>query len=180
MLSQVVLAVTGHDLGAFLAAEVFEPLGLDMVMDPIAVIEDKAVSYERVEMASGRSPTVAGSRLGAGAIQTTPSQLVAWAAQYWEPTIGAPTIDAERFEAAVDAARGMRYGAGIIELRCRRKVGRMLTHDGALGRVRHHIRRSPRHTTSPSPSPARGPTRCERLLRHQLDIDLLTAWIGSN
>ena len=36
LLSQVVLAVTGEDLGAFLAAEVFEPLGLDMVMDPIA------------------------------------------------------------------------------------------------------------------------------------------------
>ena len=39
LLSQVVLAVTGDDLATFLAAEVFEPLGLDMVMDPIAAID---------------------------------------------------------------------------------------------------------------------------------------------
>ena len=102
LLSQVVLAVTGDDLGAFLAAEVFEPLGLDMVMDPIAAIEEKAVSYQD----AGGKWQVADSRweptIGAGSIQTTPSQLVAWAAQYWAPTIGAPTINAERFEAAVD------------------------------------------------------------------------------
>ena len=98
LLSQVVLAVTGQDLGAFLTDEVFAPLGLDMVMDPILTIEDKAVSYERAggewEVADTRwEPTI-----GAGSVQTTPSQLVAWAAQYWEPTIGAATINTERFD----------------------------------------------------------------------------------
>ena len=133
LLSQVVVAVTGDDLGAFLATEVFVPLGLDMVMDPIAAIEDKAVSYQRVggewQVADVRwEPTI-----GAGSIQTTPSQLVAWAAQYWEPTIGATTIDAERFEAAVDAGQGMRYGAGMFEGNIGGDVGRILAHTGRWG-----------------------------------------------
>ena len=140
-MSQVVLAVTGHDLSAFLTVEVFEPLGLDMVMDPIAAIEDKAVSYQD----AGGKWQVADSRweptIGAGAIETTPSQLVAWAAQYWEPTVGAPTINAERFEAAVDVPvapnvdvdESMRYGAGIFEGDVGGDVGRVLSHRGYWG-----------------------------------------------
>ena len=41
---------------------------------------------------------------------------------------------------------GTRYGAGIIELDVG-EVGRMLTHDGALGRVRHHVLGRPRTPT---------------------------------
>ena len=101
------------------------------------------MSYKR----AGGKWQVADSRweptIGAGSIQTTPSQLVAWAAQYWEPTIGAPTINAERFDGAVDTrprrCRGMRYGAGIYEI----DVGgarRPGAHSRRpLGRVRHRL-----------------------------------------
>lgn len=179
LLSQVVLAVTGDDLSAFLTAEVFEPLGLDMVMDPIAAIEDKAASYQD----AGGKWKVADSRweptIGAGAIQTTPSQLVAWAAQYWEPTIGTPTINAERSEATVDTTRGMRYGAGMFELDVEGDVGRMLTHDGQWGGFVTVFSVAPAHrvavaVTCTSPSAWRG-------LSRTLDPgDLLAPWIGSN
>jgi CubicO group peptidase (beta-lactamase class C family) len=47
LLGQIVLAVTGDDLGAFLAKEVFAPLGMDAVMDPVKTIPSKAKSYGR-------------------------------------------------------------------------------------------------------------------------------------
>jgi CubicO group peptidase (beta-lactamase class C family) len=179
LLSQVVSAVTGHDLGAFLAAEVFEPLGLDMVMDPIAVIEDKAVSYERDDDGVWQVVDSRWEQIGAGGIQTTPSQLVAWAAQYWEPTIGAPTIDAERFDSAANEASGTRYGAGIIEFSAGGKVGRMLTHDGGWGGFVTTFSVAPTHHLAVAVTCTRADW-LDRLTGNQLDIELLTAWIGSN
>ena len=180
LLSQVVLAVTGEDLGAFLAAEVFEPLGLDMVMDPIAAIEDKAVSYQQVagdwQVADSHwEPTI-----GAGGIQTTPSQLVAWAAQYWEPTIGAPTIDVERLDSSVDTPLGMRYDAGIFDGTFGDGIGRMLTHDGHWDGFFTVFSVAPAHhiavaVTCSSPN-AEGRLR----QRRTIDRDLLASWIGSS
>jgi CubicO group peptidase (beta-lactamase class C family) len=179
LLSQVVLAVTGQDLGAFLAAEVFGPLGLDMVMDPIAAIEEKAVSYEQV----GGEWQVADSRwlptIGAGSIQTTPSQLVEWAAQYWEPTIGATTINAERFEGAVDTPEG-KYGAGIVEADIGGDVGRMLTHNGHWGGFFTVLSVAPDHRVAVAVS-CTSPNAIGRLRHHRtFDRDLLASWIGSN
>jgi CubicO group peptidase (beta-lactamase class C family) len=179
LLSQVVLAVTGDDLGAFLATEVFEPLGLDMVMDPVAAIENKAVSYQRVgdEWQVADIPWV--PTIGAGAIQTTPSQVVAWASQYWDPTIGAPTIDAERFEGAVDAGQGMQYGAGIFEGDLGGDVGRILTHTGRWGGFFTRFFLAPAHHVAVAVS-CTSPTAIGRLLhRNTLERDLLTTWIDS-
>jgi CubicO group peptidase (beta-lactamase class C family) len=179
LLSQIVLAVTGDDLGAFLAAEVFAPLGLDMVLDPIAAIEDKAVSYEQV----GGKWQVADSRweptIGAGSIQTTPSQLVEWAAQYWEPTIGATTINAERFDAAVDTGQA-KYGAGIVEFYVGGDVGRMLSHDGQWGGFVTRFSVAPAHRVAVAVT-CTSPTAFGRLRhRRTFDRDLLAAWIGSD
>lgn len=182
----MVLAVTGDDLGAFLAAEVFEPLALDMVMDPIAAIQDKAVSYKQ----AGGKWKVADSRwevtIGSGAIQTTPSQLVAWAAQYWEPTIGAPTINAERFEDAVDAPvdanveveGGIRYGAGMVEADLGGDIGRVVSSNGYWEGFVTVFSVAPSHrvavaVTCTSPS-------AWRRLPSTLDVDLLAAWIGTD
>ena len=104
-----------------------------MVMDPLATIENKAVSYERVDGAWQPWENRWEPNIGAGAIQTTPSQLVVWAAQYWEPTIGAATINAERLDGAVDAAGGDACGAGIIERDVGGSVGRVFGHGGPLG-----------------------------------------------
>lgn len=132
LLGQVVLARSGRDLGTFLADEVFRPLGLAMVMAPAVPIPGKAVSYT----GEGAARTVADSpweQLGDGGVQTTPSQLVRWASQYWAPTIGGTGIAAARFDRAADVPElGGRYGAGIFEREVP-GVGRVLTHSGGWG-----------------------------------------------
>ncbi len=181
LLSQVVQAVTGDDLPTFLATEVFEPLGLDMVMDPMAAIDGKAVSYKQVagqwQIADGHwEPTI-----GAGAIQTTPSQLVEWAAQYWEPTIGASTINAERFDTAVDSHQGGlfdEYGAGMYESDMGSDIGRVILHNGAWAGFGTSFYVAPAHHIALAVS-CNSPTAGGRLGR-TLERDLLTAWIGSN
>lgn len=132
LLGQVVLAVTGAPLGEFLRTEVFEPLGLAMVMDPAAQLPGKATSYE----GTGADRSVADSRweqLGDGGIQTTPSELVKWATQYWAPTVGDAGITAARLDDAVDIGDpddpGARYGAGI-EIDHAEGIGTTLSHSG--------------------------------------------------
>jgi CubicO group peptidase (beta-lactamase class C family) len=134
LLGQVVLNVTGEDLGTFLAREVFGPLGLRAVMDPTAKIAEKATSYGD---ASG-SWQVADSpwtQLGDGGVQTTPSELVHWASQYWAPTIGGPDINAVRFDDAVpvdaQAASGSKSGFGMFESEL--DGHRVLSHSGGWG-----------------------------------------------
>ena len=181
LLSQVVQAVTGDDLPMFLTTEVFAPLGLDMVMDPMAAIDGKAVSYKRVagqwQIADGHwEPTI-----GAGSIQTTPSQLVEWAAQYWEPTIGASTINAERFDTAVDTHQGGvfdAYGAGMYETDMGSDIGRVILHNGAWAGFGTSFYVAPAHRVALAVS-CNSPTAGGRLGR-TLERDLLTAWIGSN
>eukprot|EP01041_Mallomonas_annulata_P015198 gene15198-32199_t len=132
LMGQIVLAVTGDDLGTFLADEVFEPLDLDMVMDPTAAIAEKATSYD----GEGDGRFVADSlwqQLGDGAIQTTPTQLVRWASEYWSPELGL-TIDDRLDQApAPDGLPGDGvYGAGIFALDDD-ELGRVLRHSGGWG-----------------------------------------------
>jgi CubicO group peptidase (beta-lactamase class C family) len=116
LLGQVVLAVTGQSLGDFLAAEVFEPLGLDALMDPVAEIPAKATSYEwdgdeedYVVADSGWEQT------GDGGIQTTPSELVRWAPELHAPTVvGEEALVAARLEDVAETDEGDAYGGGII------------------------------------------------------------------
>jgi CubicO group peptidase (beta-lactamase class C family) len=134
LLAQVVLNVTGDDLGTFLSSEVFAPLDLRAVMDPTAAIAEKATSYGD----AGGKWQVADSpwtQLGDGGVQTTPSELVHWASQYWAPTIGGPDINAVRFDDAVEVdpeeASAPRYGFGMIEFDLDGR--RVLSHSGGWG-----------------------------------------------
>jgi CubicO group peptidase (beta-lactamase class C family) len=134
LLGQVVLNVTGEDLGTFLARQVFEPLDLQAVMDPTAKIVEKATSYGD----AGGTWQVADSpwtQLGDGGVQTTPTELVHWASQYWAPTIGSPDINALRFDDAVpvdaQAASVSKYGFGMGEFQL--DGHRVLSHSGGWG-----------------------------------------------
>ncbi len=128
LLAQVVFAVTGRDVGNYLRREVFEPLKLDAEMEPNTTDPRKATSYAR----KGGRWVVADSlweQLGDGGVQTTPTQLVRWATQYWKPTIGGPGLLRDRTRGAVLIGERPteRYGAGIFTRR-----------DPALGRVLGH------------------------------------------
>jgi len=181
LLGQVVQAVTGEDLPTFLTTEVFEPLGLEMVMDPMTEIDGKAVSYSGVagqwQIADVRwEPTI-----GAGSIQTTPSELVEWASQYWEPTIGASTINGERFDTAIDTHQSGRsgvYSAGMFETDMGSDIGRVIWHPGGWGGFRTLFSVAPAHRLAIAVS-CNSPTSFAKL-RTTLDRDLFTAWIGNN
>lgn len=132
LMGQIVLRLTGKNLGRFLADEVFTPLGLAMKMDPLASIPGKAMSYTGKDAARQVADSL-WEQLGDGGIQTTPTELVKWASQYWAPTVGGSDINVRRLEQSVeDSQLGGRYGAGILE----RQVdgtGRVLAHSGGWG-----------------------------------------------
>jgi CubicO group peptidase (beta-lactamase class C family) len=132
LLAQVVKSVTGLTLKEYLASEVFGPLGLKAVMDTGARIPEKAVSYGREGDQWVIDEPAAGSTSGLegpGGVQTTPSELVRWAAQYWDPTIGGAGLLAARTERPVDMIPGWRYGAGIM-IGTRNDGGPVLIHGG--------------------------------------------------
>jgi len=132
LLAQVVESVTGLTLKEYLASEVFGPLGLKAVMDTAARIPEKAVSYGREGDQWVIDEPAAGSTSGLegpGGVQTTPSELVRWAAQYWDPTIGGAELLAARTEGPVDMIPGWRYGAGIM-IGTRNDGGPVLIHGG--------------------------------------------------
>ncbi|WP_231748826.1 serine hydrolase domain-containing protein [Mycobacterium sp. M26] len=114
LLGVVVEAVSGTSLADFLSAEVFTPLGLDMVLDPAKRVPTLAVSYTWED----GSYTVARSaweQTGDGSIQTTPGQLVIWGDNYRTGAVGGPELLAAQVDGAVETGEetGERYGAGI-------------------------------------------------------------------
>lgn len=126
LLAEVVQAVTGQMLPDYLRQEVFDPLGLEMEMDPVGRIPGKAVSYQ-----GAPSFTVADSKweqIGDGAIQTTPSQLVLWADNYRTGKLGGASVLKARLADAVLTPDDSRYGAGIFEL-----TDGSLSHGGQWG-----------------------------------------------
>ena len=105
--------VAGIPLPRFLQTRVFRPAGIAAVMDPVGAVPQKARSYRR----GGAGWELADStweQVGDGAIQTTPTQLVKWATQYWAPTVGSAAVHRARLDGAVPAGPPFGdYGAGI-------------------------------------------------------------------
>ncbi|WP_442931405.1 serine hydrolase domain-containing protein [Mycolicibacterium sp. 120320] len=115
LLAEVVAKTSGVPLPQFLSTEVFQPLGLAMVMDPVGKVPLKAVSYE-----PGPSGlTIADSlweQVGDGAIQTTPSELVRWADNYRTGSVGGEQLLTAQLADSVETdIPGARYAAGIKE-----------------------------------------------------------------
>ncbi|ORX01993.1 hypothetical protein AWC29_22230 [Mycobacterium triplex] len=127
LLGEIVHRVSGQPLPQFLSAEIFGPLGLGMVLDPVGEVPHKAVSY-----AGGsegyRMTTSAWEQVGDGAVQASPSQLVRWGDNYRTGRVGGPKLLEEQLAGAVEIGPGVpvRYGAGIYI-----KADGTLDHDGA-------------------------------------------------
>ena len=119
--------MSGKPLPQLLTAEIFRPLGLAMVLDPVGHTSHKAVSYTK---ANGEYQ-VADSlweQIGDGGIQTTPSQLVHWADNYRTGAVGGQKLLDDQLAGAVETEPGGadRYGAGIYLM-----ANGTLDHDGA-------------------------------------------------
>jgi CubicO group peptidase (beta-lactamase class C family) len=116
LLAEIAHTVSGKPLPELLRSNVFEPLHLDMTMDPLAQGPLTAISYTKDP--AGDQWFVADSdwaQLGDGSIQTTPSQLVRWADNYRTGAVGGAQLLCDQTEAAVETEPGAgRYGAGIF------------------------------------------------------------------
>ena len=118
LLAQIVQQVSGQPLPAFLSAEIFQPLDLAMVLDPIPV-PGKALAYAYdKDTHEYNEPAAAWLQIGDGAIQTTPSQLVRWADNYRTGKVGGQRLLEAQLAGAVptEPGSGDRYGAGIFLL----------------------------------------------------------------
>jgi len=114
LLTEIVHTVSGTALPRFLQERIFEPLGLEMVMTRTGKISGKATSYT----SDSRGPQVTDfgwEQIGAGGIQTTPSELVRWADNYRTGRVGGrPLLDAQLADAVTDTVDvTYSYGAGI-------------------------------------------------------------------
>jgi CubicO group peptidase (beta-lactamase class C family) len=119
LLAEVVRRVSGQPLGQYLRTEIFEPLSLDMVVQPNATVPGKAVSYRGgsvdYEIADSQWEQV-----GDGGIQTTPAELARWGDNYRTAKVGGASWRAAVLADAVDIPPGPtgeknRYGAGILQ-----------------------------------------------------------------
>jgi CubicO group peptidase (beta-lactamase class C family) len=125
LLAEVAEAVSTIPLHQFLAERVFDPLGLDMRLEPGFSSSEVAIAYARdgdtfAEVKSGWI------QVGDGSVFTTPSNLALWADNYRTGAVGGKALLEAVIEDAVPTGSpdGSRYGAGI-------QVGP----DGALSHV---------------------------------------------
>jgi CubicO group peptidase (beta-lactamase class C family) len=144
LLGEIVRRVAREPLPQFLTEQIFHPLGLAMVVDPIGQIPTKAVAYE-TSNGQYRATNSGWEQVGDGAIQTTPTQLVYWADNYRTGRVGGAELLHAQLAGAVptEPGGGDKYGAGIYLL-----ANGMLDHDGAWGGFVTAFRVSRDRTTS--------------------------------
>lgn len=131
LLADIVEAVSGRDFADFVHDEVLEPAGVHGSIEATGAEPGLVQSYEQVAgaWAAVDHPWVLP---GPGYLQTTPSDLVTWSGQLWDPTVGAPGIADLRFAEAASAevfAPGARYGFGLISVPD--GDGVLVTHSGS-------------------------------------------------
>ena len=115
----------GQPVPDVLQRHVFGPLGLDMTMDPLGRVPNRATSYDD----AGRPADSIWEQVGDGAVWSTPAELVRWADAWSEAPFGQGVLDQQL--RSVEAEDGERYGAGIFIA----PDGR-LHHDGDWGGFR--------------------------------------------
>lgn len=110
LMAEIVAAASGEDLPAWLENELFGPLDIDAEMTPGVDLPGKAVSYWfEGDWEVADSPW---TQVGDGAVQTTPSELAAFATTYWLTGIPWDDLAALRTELGVDTGGGV-YSLGI-------------------------------------------------------------------
>ena len=129
LLGEVVRTVSGQALEQYLRTTIFDPLKLDMIVEPTARVPRKAQSYRGVS-APYEVVDYQWEQIGDGAIQTTPTELARWGDNYRTGQVGGATWRAAVVDDAVDtppdaSGRKNRYGAGIIKART--------AHSGTVG-----------------------------------------------
>lgn len=146
LLGEIVHRISAKPPPEFLNTEIFRPLDLAMVVDPVGKVPNKATPYESNERSTAsnrsecRAVSSAWEQIGDGAVQTTPSQLVRWADNYRTGEVGGPKLLDAQLAGAVETEQGGgdRHGAYLLA-RQRNTRPRW-----RLGRIRHRIPREQR------------------------------------
>ena len=120
LLAEVIRAASGRSLPDFLRERVFDPLELDMVIDPAPSSPDEtdpstARGHLRDDTGRGWEPT--GSRwemAGPGFLQTTPSELVRWADNYRSGEVGHEALLEAQVADPFVVRPGLASAAGIF------------------------------------------------------------------
>ena len=115
----------GQPVPDVLQQRIFEPLGLDMAMDPLGRVPDRATSFDE----DGRPADSIWEQVGDGAIWASPSELARWGDSWSSAPFGDDVL--RRQLDAVEADDGDRYGAGIYLT-----PDGLLHHDGDWGGFR--------------------------------------------
>lgn len=97
----------GTPLPDVLRDHVFRPLGLDLVMDPLGRVPDRATSFDE----DGRPADSIWEQVGDGAVWASPSELARWGDSWSTAPFGEDVL--RRQLATVPADDGDGYGAGI-------------------------------------------------------------------
>jgi CubicO group peptidase (beta-lactamase class C family) len=119
LLAEVIEQAAQQPLPEFARTRIFEPLALNMTIDPYGASPDNtdpssARSY--VLNLTSKQWEPAGSRweqLGDGSIQTTPAELVRWADNYRTGRLGGPQLIDAQLSTTAAGPGGDRYAAGI-------------------------------------------------------------------
>ena len=114
LLAEVAEAASGIPLPRFLAERVFDPLALNMRLEPGFSSPDVAIPFDR----QGGTFVETGSRwtqLGDGSVFATPGELARWADNYRTGTVGGKALLEAITQGAVATGSpdGSRYGPGI-------------------------------------------------------------------
>lgn len=105
LLAEVIMRVAGQTYAEFLQERFFEPLDLDMTVEPALIAPDVAVSYDDGNVFQPHAWTA----YGAIGIYSTPSELARWGDQYRAGDI----IQDDFAVGAVDEGGGELYAAGM-------------------------------------------------------------------
>jgi CubicO group peptidase (beta-lactamase class C family) len=103
----------GTPLPDVLEERIFAPLGLDMTMDPLGRMSNRATSFDE----EGRPADSPWEQVGDGAIWSTPSELARWGDSWSTAPFGDDVLAQQlRTVPGVDPEDGVAYGAGIFVL----------------------------------------------------------------
>ena len=115
----------GQPLPDVLEQHVFGPLGLNLVMDPLGRMPNRATSFDE----EGRPADSLWEQVGDGAVWSSPSELARWG-DAWSTAPFGEEVLAQQLRAVpgVDPDDGVGYGAGIFV-----EADGRLHHDGDWG-----------------------------------------------
>jgi CubicO group peptidase (beta-lactamase class C family) len=116
LLAEVVQDVSNESLAEFLQANIFAPLGLDMLVKPVGPVPRKASSYVRTGNTFYARHSL-WEQVGATGVESTAGDLVRWGDNYRTGKIGGPDLLtaqlADPADTGADDGSPDRYGAGM-------------------------------------------------------------------